>query len=197
MFTAGFLKIANKVFVYRNIRKSKDSYTYSVRGPKGVEQHVTSLLLTEPEIKVSPTGRERVRKEKAKNVHAGIKGKIGDQDVSHFSWKPVTYDPYKYDSFVYRDSKALVNRPDAVLLTPKGVEAGFKKISEVIKMRATPAKHGGKDGRKTYALRKEGTRWSCSCPDFVYRHAATGTECKHIRAHKKGVKAWELKKEVA
>lgn len=130
MFTLGFLKTAKQVFVYRNIRKSKDSYTYSVKGPNGVEKYVTDLILTNPELKVSAGGRERVRKEKTKNVHAGIRGEIANQNAGRFDWKPVTYDPYKYDSFVYRDSKEPVNKPDAVLLTPKGMKVGIRKDTD-------------------------------------------------------------------
>ena len=73
---------------------------------------------------------------------------------------------------------------------------GFRKIAKdvTLKMRATPAKHGGRDGRKSYTLKREGKTWTCTCPDFIYRHAGAGTECKHIKAHKAGKKPWEMKK---
>ena len=71
---------------------------------------------------------------------------------------------------------------------------GFTKTAKVYKMKATPAKHGGKDGRKTYKLDDSGKTWTCTCPDFRYRQAAVGGECKHIRAQKAGKKPWEMKK---
>ena len=70
--------------------------------------------------------------------------------------------------------------------------SGFTKIAKIHKMKATPAKHGGKNGRKVYKI--DDQKWTCSCPDFQYRQAAIGGECKHIKAQKQGVKAWELAK---
>jgi hypothetical protein len=71
---------------------------------------------------------------------------------------------------------------------------GLQKTAEVFRMRATPKKHGGKSGRKIYTLNQDGKKWTCSCPDFVYRRQEDGSECKHIRAQKAGKKAWEMKK---
>lgn len=68
---------------------------------------------------------------------------------------------------------------------------GFTKTAKIHKMKATPAKHGGKNGRKVYKIDDE--KWTCSCPDFQYRQAAIGGECKHIKAHKEGKKPWEIK----
>jgi cellobiose-specific phosphotransferase system component IIB len=114
--------------VYRNIKKSKDTHTYSVKGSDGkVLRHATDLSLLNPDIKVSNKGRERVRSEKQKNVHAGIKGEMGKVDASKFNWRDITYDPYKYETFVYRDDQKPVDKPDVILLTPKGAIAGFRK----------------------------------------------------------------------
>jgi hypothetical protein len=129
MFAAGFAKIA-KVFVYRNIRKSKDAHTYSVKGEDGrVKQHTQSLSLINPEVKVSKKGMERVRTEGVKNVHAGIKGDIAEINQDKYSWREITYDPKKYETFIFRDTKLPVEKPDAILLTPKGAVAGFQKVA--------------------------------------------------------------------
>jgi len=72
--------------------------------------------------------------------------------------------------------------------------SGFIKTAKVHKMKATPAKHGGKNGRKVYKLDDhDGAKWTCTCPDYIYRKAAIGGECKHIKAQKMGKKAWEVK----
>ena len=134
MFTHGFIKIANKVFVYRNIRKSKDSHTYSVKGSDGrVQMHTQDIGLTDPEIKVSEKGKARVRKEGVKNVHAGIKGVISKIDNDKYHWREITYDPKKYETFIFRDTKEPVEKPDAILLTPKGAVAGFQKVAQYVK----------------------------------------------------------------
>jgi len=59
-----------RVFVYRNIHKN----CLSVRNVKTglVMAHVDSITLKNVKFKVSAKGRERVLKEKAKNVHAGV-----------------------------------------------------------------------------------------------------------------------------
>jgi len=52
---------------------------------------------------VNEKGRERVRKEKQKNVHAYVKGTVVDaRDTDHlpYFWDDVTYNPYKWDHFV-------------------------------------------------------------------------------------------------
>lgn len=41
---------------------------------------------------------------------------------------------------------------------------------------------------KRYTVRKDGDSYSCTCPDYKYRHAARGTHCKHIAARVGGEK---------
>jgi len=62
-----------------------------------------------------------------------------------------------------------------------------------LKMRATPKKHGGSDGKQSYELKRVGNKWTCSCPDFTYRrNHVGGGKCKHIEAHLQGKKPWEV-----
>jgi hypothetical protein len=64
------------------------------------------------EFRVRPGGNERVRKQKSKNVHAFVIGTLLDyceypcDDIPNPpSNKIITYNPYKHDSFVYKDSE--------------------------------------------------------------------------------------------
>ena len=68
----------------------------------------------------------------------------------------------------------------------------FEKTAKAYTMKATPKKHGGKDGRKSYKL-ESGDRWTCTCPDFIYRRQKDGSDCKHITAKKTGKKPWVVK----
>jgi hypothetical protein len=68
--------------------------------------------LGDVEFRVRPGGKERVRKEKSKNVHAFVIGVLLDycehpcDDIPNpSSDKIVTYNPYKHNSFVYKDSE--------------------------------------------------------------------------------------------
>lgn len=97
-----------KVFVYRNLHRN----TFSVKALEGQEkgkviQYLSDLYLSEGVFKVSRAGRLRVLRDKRKNVHAGCQGKLlSCIDDTHYalSWAEVTYNPYKYDSFVFKDN---------------------------------------------------------------------------------------------
>lgn len=110
-----------KVFVYRNLHKN----CWSVRQNGLVKLHALELQLYSCAIKVSRAGQARVRKEKRKNVHAGISGYLEpycigipvdlDEEVStlqrvlkdlpNSQMREITYNPYKYDSFVHKDDE--------------------------------------------------------------------------------------------
>ena len=111
-----------KLFVYRNITKSKDKHVYSLKSKSTnrVQGHLSELYLTNAKFKVSDTGRERVRREGVKNVHAGIEG-VFTLKALRGPWLPVTYDPKKNLGFVRRDTGEPVTEAKAVKLTPEGV----------------------------------------------------------------------------
>ena len=64
-----------KVFVYFNLHKKVWSVK-ALEGPnKGkVIEHTTNINIANAKFKVSEAGRQRVLKEKKKNVHAGVTG---------------------------------------------------------------------------------------------------------------------------
>jgi hypothetical protein len=63
------------------------------------------MILKNCTFKVSASGRERVRREKKKNVHAWIQGeKIESLSVIDCRIREVTYNPYKHESFVFVNS---------------------------------------------------------------------------------------------
>lgn len=60
--------------------------------------------LVNPIFRVSQAGKNRVRREKRKNVHAGV---LGESFASHppvrdsdYNWFEVKYNPYKNDNFI-------------------------------------------------------------------------------------------------
>ena len=97
-----------RVFVYYNLHRKLWSVK-ALEGPrKGlVVAHSHAVLLQDATPKVSEAGRQRVLKEKRKNVHAGIVGQLVPMGVEGsfpgFPGGPeVTYNPYKYAGFVYK-----------------------------------------------------------------------------------------------
>ena len=88
-----------KVFVYRNLHKK----CLSVRDTKTrrVVAHVKSITLFDCTFKVSDKGRQRVLRDRQKNVHAGVQGTwMKDTMLLTAGLKRVIYNPYKYETFV-------------------------------------------------------------------------------------------------
>jgi hypothetical protein len=97
-----------KVFVYFNLHKKCFSVKALEGAMKGrVIAHRDNVLLYDATLKVSEAGRQRVIREKCKNVHAGVCGTWDETQYDCNTTKyvrqfglPVKYNPYVYDSFV-------------------------------------------------------------------------------------------------
>ena len=97
-----------KVFVYWNLHKQ----VWSVKALEGKDKgrviyHAQNVTLSDCTFKVSEAGRQRVLREKRKNVHAGVVGQLGRINIP-LSYMPqmtaVTYNPYKYETFVRKNN---------------------------------------------------------------------------------------------
>ena len=88
-----------RVEVYFNLHK----HLFSVRSARSgrVILHTDKVHLRNPQFVVREGGRQRVLRERKKNVHAFVRG-----DATYFSNKDcptldtIGYNPFKYDSFV-------------------------------------------------------------------------------------------------
>jgi hypothetical protein len=89
------------VKVYRNLHKN----CYSVQQDGLVKGHFKKLAIKNPMFLVRTIGKELVRKTKRKNVHAFVIGYLEDfVGLRAVAGDCVTYNPYKNDSFVYKDT---------------------------------------------------------------------------------------------
>jgi hypothetical protein len=112
-----------KVFVYWNLHRKLWSVR-ALQGPdKGrVVSHAYYVRLRDATGRVGKAGRERVLREGKKNVHAGMVGTLdyagtGIADGRCLSWYStdrVTYNPYRYDSFMHVPKHG--SAPDTVFL---------------------------------------------------------------------------------
>jgi hypothetical protein len=100
--------IGKKVMVYYNLHK----HTFSVRYEGKVVMHADFVKLGDVEFRVRQGGKEKVRDDKSKNVHAFVIGTLLEYCEYPCFGIPeppseyvVTYDPYKYDSFVNKFTK--------------------------------------------------------------------------------------------
>jgi hypothetical protein len=102
------LFIGKKVMVYYNLHK----HTFSVTYDSKVIMYADYVKLGDVEFRVRQGGKEKVRSEKSKNVHAFVIGKLldyceypCDEMPTPSSDKVVTYNPYKHDTFVFKDTE--------------------------------------------------------------------------------------------
>jgi hypothetical protein len=115
--------IGERVMVYYNLHK----HTFSVQKNGIVVFHADYLKLKDVEFRVRVGGKEKVRKEKSKNVHAFVIGVLEDfceYPCEEMPEEPVgeiiTYNPYLYDSFVFRKTKEPVyNANEVVMINSK------------------------------------------------------------------------------
>ena len=107
------LREGHRVKVYRNLHKKCWSVVCMERGDNYglVLTHVRYLSLKDCEFRVSQPGRQRVLKEKQKNVHAYVLGHVAVKNKVGYE---VTYDPYKYKTFVMKDNGKEVNLSSSV-----------------------------------------------------------------------------------
>ena len=100
--------IGKKVMVYYNLHK----HTFSVQYQGIVVLYADYVKLSNVEFRVREGGKDKVRKEMRKNVHAFVIGTLMEYCTYPCENMPqetndnvITYNPYKYDSFVKKDSE--------------------------------------------------------------------------------------------
>ena len=116
-----------RVQVYYNLHKK----CLSVRHKGKVIEHAQEVTLTDARFHVQQAGRERVLKQKRKNVHAYISGKLKETfwftQAPKYIWtakQRVTYNPYKYKNFVNKKTLEPVTSAEVVHISGKRITAG-------------------------------------------------------------------------
>ena len=101
------LDLDREVFVYKNLHRN----CWSIKQDGLVKAHATELNLYNCRFKINRAGQKRVRKEKRKNVHAGVVGILEDdfykpcwEDYPEDMMIETTYNPYKNDTFIEKES---------------------------------------------------------------------------------------------
>lgn len=90
--------------VYFNLHKKLFSIQQKIHGRWKVIEHTSSLQMENVTFKVYEAGRQRVLKQKRKNVHAYVIGKIKFNSPSLLGrFEFVSYNPYKADKFKTSD----------------------------------------------------------------------------------------------
>ena len=112
------------VQVYMNIRKfNKGEPCWSIRDKKTgkVIRHEHEVVLTDCYFTVQPAGRNRVRAQQRKNVHAWVTGTITDgDDLTVGPQECVHYNPYKQDHFELVSRRKAIACAEVVHLSEDG-----------------------------------------------------------------------------
>jgi hypothetical protein len=124
-----------RCFVYFNLHKKCFSIKALEGDRKGrVVAHSDLVVLEGCKLLVSESGRQRVLREKRKNVHAGVSGTWinADRAESHFEFlsmvgRQVTYNPYKYASFVVKATEQSIDKADVVAMKAMPMADGVKR----------------------------------------------------------------------
>ena len=118
-----------RVFVYWNLHRS----CWSVKALQGPQRgrviaHESMLTLRGCTFKVSESGRQRVIRDKRKNVHAGVVGTWAGDGSTAMAWARgavahVTYNPYRFSTFVDRETLAPITGASLAHLHDRKVTA--------------------------------------------------------------------------
>ena len=120
---------------YWNLHKN----VLSVRPSGGKVQHFDYVQFETVRFSVQPAGRAKVIREQRKNVHAFVRGYMIDflKDESQLSeesrstllsgfdgvFQEVTYNPYKYDTFVFKQDESPIHKAESAYLLGRRIFA--------------------------------------------------------------------------
>lgn len=106
--------------IYRNLNKGNFSIQSYLKDKKGyrVTDRANTIIMENCTFKIYNSGRQRVIKEKRKNVHAYIEAVSynhlkGDLDVNNF--REIYYNPYTCSSFIYKDTGEYLKKVSKIL----------------------------------------------------------------------------------
>lgn len=162
--------IGKKVFVYFNLHKK----LWSVRHKGKVLFHTNNLHVDTPELKVSEAGRQRVLRDKAKNVHAGVNGVLGIPEEL-VDGTQISYNPYKGGQFFHAHKNpetTPVHHADKVSMALAQITTPDGNIINV------PAVHARNPTHKGSAINADGTIISIDDTSF-----GSETEVKKTQSH--------------
>jgi hypothetical protein len=90
----------SKVFAYRNLHRKGVVWSIRDLSLGRVVDRTPVAYFKDVELRVSEAGRQRVLRDKQKNVHAGVKGTRITELPEGLVWFPVSYNPYKAATFI-------------------------------------------------------------------------------------------------
>ena len=119
-----------RVETYYNLHKQ----CLSFRARGGKVAHARGMILNNVKFAVQPAGRYRVLTDRRKNVHAFVRGDLAwvaglndklkdysNANMERQGYRKITYNPYKYDSFVMVDTELPIKSASQVVIVGKNI----------------------------------------------------------------------------
>ncbi len=108
---------------YYNLHKETFSVQEKVNGRWKVnkERYSNKIIVDNPTFEVSEAGRQRVLRDKQKNVHAYVVGNECNREIDKSQLIEATYNPYKYSSFVIKATGQAIESAKLALLENKRI----------------------------------------------------------------------------
>ena len=124
------VRVPERVETYYNLHKG----CLSFRPIGGHVRHARAMILNNVKFAVQPAGREKVRREGRKNVHAFVRGEMmwvaglndkledyTNANMERQGYKRITYNPYSYDTFVMVGSGLPIKSATQVVIIGKDI----------------------------------------------------------------------------
>jgi hypothetical protein len=113
-----------RVKIYRNLHKKCLSVLHRTKKGWRLWKHVPRIEVLNVVFKVSQAGRERVLREKRKNVHAFVEGDyVGGSNVASSNLRLLRYNPYEAGHFFDAETKKPVKESSWASINEDGIMA--------------------------------------------------------------------------
>jgi len=111
------IAIGETVRIYRNLNNGQMSIQKKIEKSWKVIAHVKDIVLENAIFYVSETGRQRVIRDKRKNVHAWSEAKVvGESIVKTSTLDRVHYCPYRQSHFTREGSDSRLDKADLLIV---------------------------------------------------------------------------------
>ena len=107
-----------KTWCYWNLHKNCVSFK---RGSSGRVSHANSIVLQDVDFHVLRRGREKVIKERKKNVHSFVRGTPVQFDPLSDNWKQAYYNPYVTETWQDKETGNELNSASFAFIKDKQV----------------------------------------------------------------------------
>ena len=109
--------------IYKNLHKNCYSIQEKINGYWKVIEYSNNILIKNCMFKVYESGRQRVIKEKRKNVHAYVYGEKVNKNIDISNLIIISYNPYISDTFYIKETKEKIYKANYILLKEDGIYA--------------------------------------------------------------------------